>query len=59
MRTSSLQLVKLNGKTIQTVVKPQHQMQKTGKILLTTELAEELGFTDVNGKIPGVYYVLA
>jgi hypothetical protein len=34
-------------------------MQKTGKILLTTELAEELGFTDVNGKIPGVYYVLA
>jgi hypothetical protein len=41
------------GAAIQGLVShPEVAMKKSGKILLTTELAEELGFTDVTGKIP-------
>ena len=31
---------------------PQAAMERTGKIVLTTELAEEFGYTDVDGSSP-------
>lgn len=31
---------------------PEAALQRTGKVLLTVELAQELGFTDLTGKIP-------
>ena len=34
------------------VAKDNYAMERTGKILFTTELAHELGFTDVDGTIP-------
>jgi NAD(P)-dependent dehydrogenase (short-subunit alcohol dehydrogenase family) len=40
------------GASIVALYKDPKLMQKTGKVLLTTELATELKFTDIDGRVP-------
>ena len=40
------------GRSIATLSTDRKLMSRTGKVILTSQLAEELGFTDIDGKIP-------